>query len=99
MSAFCARRSDVIRSTCADQWFGDGRVELLREIGVSPEEAEATEQSDTDSPSRADAEVECMVCFEDVEAVRAARSTCGHIFCNACWGMHLKDRIAEGELR
>eukprot|EP01043_Picozoa_sp_COSAG02_P034185 COSAG02_NODE_2377_length_9006_cov_6.225864_5_plen_119_part_00 len=89
----------MIRSTCADRWFGEDRGDLLREIGVSPDEAEVIEQLDTDSPSQGEVEIECMVCFEDVGALRASRSRCGHTFCNDCWSMHLSDRIAEGELR
>jgi ariadne-1 len=85
--------ADVIRSACADRWFGDGQAELLREIGVGVgEEREAPQPSGEE-------EVECMVCFEDVPPAEAASNRCGHTFCSTCWGMHLADRITEGTLK
>eukprot|EP01046_Picozoa_sp_COSAG06_P027351 COSAG06_NODE_2410_length_6922_cov_2.585813_4_plen_94_part_00 len=93
----------MIRSVCADQWFGDGRADLLTAIGISPGEAEQEEaaagQMVPQGEESQDDEVECMVCFDDVPSSEASRSRCGHIFCNGCWAMHLNDRIAEGELR
>ena len=89
----------IIRSTCADRWFGDERADLLREIGVSTGEAEGFEELDIACASQGETEIKCMVCFEDVDAACASRSRCGHAFCNDCWAMHLSDRIAEGELR
>lgn len=91
---FCGRKGKI-RSTCADRWFGEDRQDLLQEIGISPEAAEDIEHPGVDLQD----EVECMVCFEDVDVARASRSRCGHTFCNNCWAMHLSDRISEGELR
>ena len=42
--------------------------------------------------------VECYVCFEDKLPSEVSQNRCGHVFCNACWALHLAETNGDGTL-
>lgn len=44
-------------------------------------------------------EVSCGTCLCEVRRADATAMDCGHLFCNDCWGQHLRIQIGEGKSR
>lgn len=84
----------LIKTTVCEEWFEGKRAEVLSRIGESPEQQLVLARNSGGAENR----MECMVCFDEFIPADISWSRCGHMFCNACWSMHIKQQITEGNV-
>jgi hypothetical protein len=77
--------------------YWDQQKKVLKEVGIK------LKKKKKKKPQDKNAEVECLVCADDVKASKVFSLACGHgPYCDGCWQYHLsvvvKNSSAEGIL-
>ncbi|KAB1203439.1 putative E3 ubiquitin-protein ligase ARI8 [Morella rubra] len=69
-----------------DEWFAD-EEKVRRAVGL-------LERPVVDYPNAR--ELTCGICFDTYPCDRICAATCGHPFCNSCWGGYISTAINDG---
>lgn len=91
-----------VKTEVCDEWFSHGSAGIARVLTkIGEDEAMAVgihTVSGRGGSGESGGLIECMVCFEKCEPANGSGNRCGHFFCNECWGMHLSQQIADGNV-